>query len=362
MKPSQGSVPFAATLCFLASPAFAFQGAGTPSTIDPATEEPASCIEIDQKVGSLKNLTKVVKDTYIDGFLRSYYESSSDPDPDQGGWRFEQLRINVNGQIEDLKWRVSWELNSGTAKLKDAWVKWKLSKNLGSTWGQFKRPTLYSFKLCGGFRLMVLPTLNASNLKRDKGAMIIGHLPDQNLHWALAALNGADAQSDDLNLIARVRYDYLGKGAYSKFEGAIDAPKNFVGSVAVSYSDDQNDAAGGGLVAIDSVLQGKGMFFHAEMVDYDTDFMANDKTTGKALSDTTTLSLTASYMLAPNKEMAIRFEDWDDLDDTTRATVGFNYYHVLPHKVKWSLNFSDLSSDDGAIDKQTLTAGLTINI
>ena len=74
------------------------------------------------------------------------------------------------------------------------------------------------------------------------------------------------------------------------------------------------------------------------------------------------MALTASYMLGDDKEIAIRYEDWDDTDSTTRVTVGFNLYSVLPHRVKWSINYSDLTSDDAALEATVISAGLTINL
>ncbi len=360
MKPPGRAAIAAASLVFFSPSLLANQDTNPIGD----TQEATSRIEMQKAADTLAQSTaKAIKDsTFVNGFLRSYYESSSDPGPDTGGWRFEMARVNVNGAIDDLKWRVSWELNSGTAKLKDAWLKWKLDNGVGLTWGQFKRPTLHSFNLSGAHRLMVLPTHNTANQKRDQGAMVNADFADDKLHGALAILNGSDGQTNELNVVARLAYDLMGKGAFGKFEGAIKAPEEWTGSIGVAYSDDRADATGGNYVLVDSMWAGNGTYFAAELVDYDADYQAMDKVTGIALADTTSMAFSASRMLDNDKEVAIRFEDWGDLDDTNRFTVGFNYYYKLPHKIKWTLNFSDLSSDDASIEASTITAGVTINL
>jgi hypothetical protein len=351
-------VLFASLVAITALTSSAFGQQDAPKM--PQANDNPSCIELDKEIGALAAPTLGSPDTYIDGFLRSYFDVNSDDDV--AGFRFEQLRIHINGKIEHMKWRVSWELSGGTAKLKDAWVKWKLTDSMAMTWGQFKRPNLYAFKVCGGFRLLIKPTMNVSNQKREQGAMLNFKFPKAHVHGALAVFNGTDGTDDDLSLIGRLAYDFIGKGAYRKHEGAVDAPEEMAGSAALVYGDDGDSVTGGSYAAFDSVVTGKKMYFHAELMDYDSDFNGVDKITGKALADTTTMAFTASYMVADDKEIAVRYEDWDDTDSTSRVSVGFNLYSVLPHKVKWSINYSDLTSDDAAVEAQVISAGLTINL
>jgi len=326
-----------------------------------ASVDTPNWLQLDSEIASLNSSLAADGGASVGGFLRSYYDSNSDANV--GGWRFEQLRLNFDGRVEDMKWRVSIELGSGTAKLQDAFVKWKLTDLLGITWGQFKRPNLYAFNVGGGHRLMILPTMNVANQKREAGAMLNGNVLDDSGHWFLAAFNGTDGTGDDLHLQARAAYDFLGKGGFLQYEGAVDAPENMAGSVALAYADDQDPLTGGTSVSADAVVTGKRMYFHAEVIDYDKDFMGLDKVLVTVpLANTTTLALTASYLVAEDMEVAVRHEDWDDADNSTRLTLGFNFYQVLQHRAKWSINYTDLTSDDPALEAQVFSAGLTLNL
>lgn len=319
----------------------------------------ASWLQLDSEIASLSS-TVAADGTTVGGFIRSYYDFDSDADV--GGWRFEQLRLNFDGKVEDMKWRVGVEFKSGTASLQDAWIKWKLTDNIGVTWGQFKRPNLYAFNISGGKRLLILPTMNVANQKRELGAMLNGDVLDKSGHWFFALLNGTDGAGEDLHLQFRAAYDFLGKGGFLKHEGAVDAPEEMAGSVGVAYSDDQNDVAGGSNMSVDAVLTGKKMYFHLEMIDYDKDFMGTDKVLSTALADTTTLALTGSYLVAEDMEAILRYEDWDDADGSTRTSLGFNFYQILPHTAKWSVTYTDLTSDNAALEAQVISAGLTLNL
>ena len=51
-----------------------------------------------------------------------------------------------------------------------------------------------------------------------------------------------------------------------------------------------------------------------------------------------------AYLFGSNYEVAFRYDDWDDDDETTRYNVGLNRY-IDGHDIKWQLNYSTGKSD-----------------
>jgi len=67
-------------------------------------------------------------------------------------------------------------------------------------------------------------------------------------------------------------------------------------------------------------------------------------------------------MLSPDQwEIAVRYEDLDDMNDTTRATAGLNYY-MGGHNAKWQLNFSTSDSDIKANEIDVIALALVVGV
>lgn len=315
--------------------------------------------ELDSEIAQLSTNLVEPDGVTMTGFIRAYF--NNDSDNNMAGWGYEHLRLEANGKVENMKFRLSTELKSGSAGLADAWVKWELADGVWATAGNFKQPFLYGLGyLRGANRLMVKATASADNGKREPGFMLNGKAMEKSLAWNLAMMNGKDGATDEQSFYGRVAYNFLGEGGFGKFEGAIGAPEELGGTLALAFNDDQDDILGGDRMAIEAAVQGKRMYFHAEMVDYDDAFAGADKTTGKALMDTSPMALTGSYLFADDMEVALRFEDFDDVSNSERLTLGLNYYMALPHRIKWQLNYRDLSSDDAVIESEVISVGLTM--
>ena len=325
-----------------------------------ASTEGSSWLELDADIAQLSTTAVEADGAKVTGFLRAYF--NSDSDADLQGWAFEHIRIEANAKVEGYKVRLSTEMKSGTARLADAWAYWELTDGVMARAGNFKQPFLSTFGfLRGSHRLFHKVTNSADHGKREAGLALNGKLMEKKLGWWVAAMNGVDGASEDHSFYGRVAYDFGEKSAFSKFEGAIDAPEDgFNVSASLAYNDDQNDAAGGQRMAVEVVGEGSGLYVHAEMVEYDEDFVGADKLLGTALMDTNPLAFTGAYMVGDDMELALRYEDFDDAADSNRMTLGFNYYQVLPHTVKWQLAYTDLSSDTAALEAEVITVGLTI--
>ena len=81
---------------------------------------------------------------------------------------------------------------------------------------------------------------------------------------------------------------------------------------------------------------------------------------GGYTDDAVVMALTVAYMLQPDEwEVAVRFEDMDDDNDTTALTFGANYY-MAGHEAKWAINLVDVSSDGVDADGTLFRVGLSM--
>jgi hypothetical protein len=75
--------------------------------------------------------------------------------------------------------------------------------------------------------------------------------------------------------------------------------------------------------------------------------------------DVSPYDLTASYLFTEMYEAAIRYEDFDDADSTNVISVGVNRYSA-GHNLKWTAQYSTISSDDAAIETDEISIGATL--
>jgi len=71
---------------------------------------------------------------------------------------------------------------------------------------------------------------------------------------------------------------------------------------------------------------------------------------------------TVSYMFAPDEwEVAGRWEDFGDSDDSSMLSLGINYY-VEGHDVKWQLNYSTIDSDNSGNEIDVIAVALLVSV
>jgi hypothetical protein len=89
--------------------------------------------------------------------------------------------------------------------------------------------------------------------------------------------------------------------------------------------------------------------FSAELVDFDD-------------LGITPFNVAGSFVIMPDQlEAAIRYEDFDDVDNTNWITVGANWY-LQGHAAKWQFNYITSSSDDAALETDHFQIGLTVSM
>lgn len=323
-----------------------------------------SWMKLDSEIASLSSNVTSDGGMVVSGYIADWYTSTSDTNPNTGGWAFKSMRLNFKGKVEDMTVKVSTSLKSGTsADLKDAYVKWEVTDGLDLKVGRFKRPFSWNYTTSSSRLLFYDNTMNGENEDRDSGFMLAGSFSNDKYGWQASMTNGDDGTGDSQRYTARLTAKVAGEGGFHKNEGAIEARDELDASLGIAFATDESDTTGFDKVGFEGALTMSNMFASFDVIDWSTDAPGTvfDDETGIDLEDTTPWSVTGSYLLGDNKEFAARYEDFDDADSTNRTTVGFNFYQILPHKAKWMINYQDLSSDNAALDAQFIRLGLVLS-
>jgi phosphate-selective porin len=266
------------------------------------------------------------------------------------GWSIRRARINVSGDLgHDYSYKVSFDLASGTAELRDAYVDWKITDGIKGRWGRYKMPFVRSGLISAQKLLFLQRTAIGERLGgRDLGIAVSGQFEQVNF-W-LNAQNGIDGVTKDMFYNGRVTFDVMGDGV-AQIEGAYGAGDALGLTVGGAFGDDS--ALDKGTVwALEAALTSGPFSVAAEIADFDDD-----------LGNNTPWDATASFLFTDQYELAARYEDLDDADNGTLWTVGVNRY-VAGHDIKWTLQYQRLNTDaevDGiGLDTDAVSLGLTV--
>ncbi|MDZ4775130.1 MAG: porin [Planctomycetota bacterium] len=318
----------------------------------------------------------------ISGWVLASYRHSSDIDangtatgtPDQSGFQLDSVRLEVEGDAgNDYSYKVSMDLAggngslhgespSGTVGLRDAYVKWSIYEGINGKIGRFKESMLRS-ALVSDNRLILLDRTNLGELldRRDLGLAVYGSFDV--LNWTVQAQDGTDGQADEHRFVLRATANVVGKAGDSKNEGAYGAGEETNVVVGIAFQDEGN-LADGQIIALEAGMTAGPFSVAAELVDFDKGdagtFGLTDTFVGNDVADTTPWDITVSYLITPEYEVAGRFEDADDVDDTTSYTLGVNRY-VRGHDIKWGAQWKAIKTDNAVGDIDQLGVGVGVS-
>ncbi len=257
------------------------------------------------------------------------------------GWDFRIVRLQVTGDLgHDYSYKVSFELSGGTADLRDAYVDWKITDGIKGRWGRYKVPFVRS-GLINEYQLLFLQRTNIGSMLsfRDLGIMVSGQF--EKVNFFVNAMNGSDGVVKDMFYNARVTIDLMGE-AVALQEGAYGAGDAMGLQLGAAIGDDSG--IDNGLVwAVEAALTSGPLAVTAEMADFDED-----------IGDNTPWDAMVSFMFSEMNELAVRYEDLDDSDNTTAYGVSLNRY-ISGHDIKWILQWyhTDTDLQSGGIDFDT---------
>ena len=296
------------------------------------------------------------------GLLRALYGNADDTNgnlfinqDDISGFVIERAQIETEGTVEDYGFRIQLEAAGGPATLLDAYATWQINQYVRYTMGNFRPPILYESLLDDGDRLFILRT-DAGELfyGRDVGARLDGRY--ERFSWTIATQNGSDSIGDDLAVSGRVGLDILGTGE-DMVQGAYTGTGQHQLSVNLSALDDASAPSEGELFAADAQWSFDRFAADAQVISF-----GDDPTFFGGRSDATAYAITGSFMLVPEKyEVAVQFQETDNVDGDNAVTVGVNRY-IGGQDVKWQVNFATAESDDSTKEFDVLLIGLNIRV
>jgi hypothetical protein len=323
--------------------------------------------------GLSSSLTQGATGVSVSGFLRSSYASSSDIQvgaDDLGGFSIDDAQIWVNGSIGDFSVVVQSEASSssntigdvgstGALSLLDAYASWKATEQLKVQLGQF-RPAFLGSSLRNENNLLFInrSAVGAEYAFRDQGVQLSGAFGM--INFAVYAQNGSDSAAKEMAYGFRVEATPMGTA--SNNEGVLGAADNASLTVGLAYYTNDGAVADDISLGIDAAFT-MGVFgVSAEIVDLDQGASLTLPGAVGTVSDATPFNVAASFAVMPDQlELAVRYEDFDDTDDSTAITVGANWY-LQGHAAKWQANYITTSSDNSANEFDVIQVGLTVSI
>lgn len=356
--------------------ALALTMATTPAL---ATETSWSAADRDL-AGLSSSLTQGASGVSVSGFLRSSYASSSDAalavgGDDLGGFSIDNAQIWVNGSIGDFSVVIQTEASStnaggtgnvpgntgatGAVGVLDAYTAWKATEQLKVQLGVF-RPAFLGSSLRNENSLLFInrSALGARYAMRDGGAQLSGAFGM--LNFAVYAQNGGDGQAKEMSYGFRVEATPMGTASTN--EGVLGAADNASLTVGLGYLTNDGAVSDDISLGIDANFT-MGVFgVSAEIVDLDKGASISLPGGAGLVSDATPFNAAASFAVMPDQlELAVRYEDFDDSDNTTAITIGANWY-LQGHAAKWQANYVTVAADTSANEFDLIQVGLTVSI
>lgn len=267
------------------------------------------------------------------------------------GWSFRYVRLEATGDLgHDYSYKVSFELGSGTASLRDAFASWKITDGVKARWGRYKVPFVRE-ALISDTKLLFLQRTNIANMIgfRDLGAMVTGQF--SKLTVILNAQNGTDGPTDELFYNARISFDALGDGV-GMVEGAYGAGDS-AGLTLGAAIGDYSGVDDGVRWIVDGAFTTGPFALAGEVAGF-----------GEDVGDNTPWDTTASFLFADVWEIAARYEDYDTDADETSYSFGLNRY-VAGHDIKWQLQYQRIDTDEESangvqFDSDVVSLGLVV--
>ncbi len=363
--------------------ALALTAATTPAL---ATE--TSWSTTDRDLASLSSsLTQGASGVSVSGFLRSSYMSSGDlqtdsgpgvgtppvtPQDDLGGFSIDDAQIWINGTVGDFSVVIQAEASSssntidsdagtlGNLNILDAYAAWNATEMIKIQMGQFRPAFLGSSALNENQLLFInRSSLGAAYAFRDEGIQASGAFGMINV--AVYAQNGeGNGAATDLAYGFRASATIMGTASAN--EGALGASGDPSLTVGLGYLTNDGAIADDVQMGIDAAFTMGALSVAAEIVDLDKGATLVIPNSAAVSTDATPFNVTGSFVVMPDQlEAAVRFEDFDDANNTTAITVGANWY-LQGHAAKWQVNYMTTSSDAAATEFDAFQVGLTVSM
>ena len=341
--------------------------------------------------------------------LKAVYSNSSDElftggsgEPDLDGFGFNDVDIAFWGSVGIYSWRLSADLDGNTGAsddldLEDAYVRFSCGGYFDATVGNFKPRYSQSNSIDPGNLLFIdRSVLGAAGDTWDTGVALSGSYEQFKYYGGIQ--DGSNGHTQGHFYYLRAEFD-VGTGA-GMYEGAMGGSDTLNGTAGLTFlandtfnfegtgnSDDDldNDGDSDNIAWLADFHGSVSNFgFGAEVAFFDDDFQAStdedysnifDSAGNLALflaEDSMPWSAYGSYLINPEWEVAVRYEDLDNGDITPGATgvqvdgpdntvlsIGLNWYRGS-NAGKWQVQYSMIDADSSFDDGDLLEVGYAI--
>ncbi len=313
--------------------------------------------------------------TKVGGWIITSFRNSSDLQAggnDLQGFQLDQVRLSFEGDAgSDYSYKVTADLQGGTASLRDAYAKFKIAEGVNGKMGRYKT-AFFQSALINEPKLLFLERSGLGSIfaRRDIGFELSGEFDPNNanaIKWFAGIQNGNDGQGNDHLLSARVRANLMGNGP-GMVEGAYGSSEDTNLGVGIAWQDDANLDKGTAF-GLEVQLTSGPFSLAGEVADFDkgtasafgvtNPVLAQWGIVGNDVADTTPWDVAGSYMFTDMYEAAVRYQDMDDDENTSAWTVGVNRY-VQNHDIHWTVQFEKVTTDNAFGDFDVLGVGLTV--
>jgi hypothetical protein len=365
--------------------ALAIAAVGTVANAAPGDNE---WLELDSEINGLSSALQPSQDGMgWAALIRAVFSYSSDDiatagGADVSGFDFNDVDLAFWGNQGPYMWRVNTDINNNSAgltgsflELEDAYVRWNCGGYFDTTMGQFKPHVLRSANVNPEDLLFINRTALGSSLDFwDTGIELAGNW-EQQLNWTVALTDGTNAEIRDHFYAIRLEW-MLGAGA-GMYEGAMGSNDQLNGSIGLSWIHDDSlgdlNADGkhdNSAIALDFNGNVSNVGFGFEVMDIDKDAaLATDEDFSFVATplifqpDSTPWNVTLSYLLNPEWEFGVRYEEFDNASnggpDNQVLSLVANWYHG-GNAGKWQIQWTDVSADTGNPDGSVFEIGYVV--
>ncbi len=242
------------------------------------------------------------------------------------GFDFHDIDIWAELPIEGYDFRASFDADTGTALLEDAYVHYVHSEALAGTVGSFK-PRVFFSNSVDPELLMFNERSVLGNFfdEWDIGAQASGHVLEK-LDYFVSITNGADGTDKDKLYVVRGEWSFQGQDLPLQ-EGQHDlAGEQDVELGLVFFQDTGDDDVGIGLDVLARFEKFSAQF---EVMSLDDGLGGGSglKTVPVALQgDSTPWALSAATLLSDTMQLAGRIQSTDNASETRIVSVALDYY------------------------------------
>ena len=242
------------------------------------------------------------------------------------GFGFHDIDMWAELPIDQYDFRASFEADTGTARLEDAYIRYVKSEALAAVVGSFKPRVLFSNSVDPELLMFNERTLLGTFFDNwDIGAQASGRVVEK-LDYFVSITNGADGSKDDKLYVLRGEWCFQGQGVMLQ-EGlhGISGEKD-IDLGLVFFQDTGDDEVG---LGVDVLARFEKFCVQFEAMSLDDGLSGNAglKTVPVALSgDSMPWAISGSTMLSDTMQIAGRIQSADNNAETRILSVALDYY------------------------------------